>query len=89
MNLLEIWNRIGKQPLPTTGQDAKVFIDDEEYIINKVRYESGKWIGFEAVKKNCTTCKNNVVYPPAHTCDICGSLGQEEYGMWEAKNQSC
>ena len=35
---------------------------------------------------NCSTCKNNVKYPPPHTCDICTSLDQdEEYGMWEAK----
>lgn len=35
---------------------------------------------------NCSTCKNNVGFPPPHTCDICTSLDQEEeYGMWEAK----
>ena len=37
--------------------------------------------------KNCSTCKNNVEFPPPHTCDICTSLDQEEeYEMWEAKN---
>lgn len=37
--------------------------------------------------KNCTTCKNNVEFPPPHTCDICTSLDQEEeYEMWEAKD---
>ena len=35
---------------------------------------------------NCSTCKNNVEFPPPHTCDICTSLDQdEEYGMWESK----
>lgn len=35
---------------------------------------------------NCSTCKNNVEFPPPHTCDICTSLDQdEEYGMWETK----
>ena len=35
---------------------------------------------------NCSTCKNNIEFPPPHTCDICTSLDQEEeYGMWEAK----
>ena len=87
MKLLEIWKRLGRQPLTTAKyQDAKVFIDDKEYIITKVRYESGRWIGFEAVAKNCSTCKNNVEFPPPHTCDICTSLDQEEeYEMWEAK----
>lgn len=34
--------------------------------------------------KNCSTCKNNVEFPPPHTCDICTSLDQEEeYEMWE------
>lgn len=36
--------------------------------------------------KNCSTCKNNVEFPPPHTCDICTSLDQEEeYEMWEPK----
>ena len=35
---------------------------------------------------NCSTCKNNVEFPPPHTCDICTSLDQEEeYGMWERR----
>jgi hypothetical protein len=38
------------------------------------------------VIRNCSTCKNNVEYPPAHTCDICTSLDQDaEYEMWEKK----
>ena len=33
--------------------------------------------------KNCSTCKNNIEFPPPHTCDICTSLDQEEeYEMW-------
>jgi len=36
--------------------------------------------------KSCSTCKNNVEYPPPHTCDICTSLDQEEeYEMWKEK----
>lgn len=36
--------------------------------------------------KNCSTCKNNIEFPPPHICDICTSLDQEdEYMMWEAK----
>lgn len=36
--------------------------------------------------RNCSTCKNNVEFPPPHTCDICTSLDQEErYKMWESK----
>ena len=35
---------------------------------------------------NCSTCKNNVEFPPPHTCDICTSLDQdEEYEMWERR----
>lgn len=40
------------------------------------------------VEKSCSTCKNNVEYPPPHTCDICTSLDQEEeYEMWERKEE--
>ena len=36
---------------------------------------------------DCSTCKNNVEFPPPHTCDICASLDQEEeFSMWEAKD---
>lgn len=36
--------------------------------------------------KNCSTCKNNIEFPPPHTCDICTSLDrEEEYEMWEEK----
>lgn len=36
--------------------------------------------------KDCSTCKNNIEYPPPHTCDVCTSLDQEEeYEMWEVK----
>ncbi len=39
--------------------------------------------------KDCSTCKNNVEYPPPHTCDICTSLDQEEeYEMWEEKDNN-
>lgn len=90
MKLLEIWKRLGRQPLTTTKyQDARVFIDNKEYIITKIRYESGRLIGFEAVIKNCSICKNNVEFPPPHTCDICTSLDQEEeYSMWEEKSRT-
>lgn len=36
--------------------------------------------------RNCSTCRNNVEFPPPHTCDICTSLDQEEeYEMWAPK----
>ena len=37
------------------------------------------------VIKNCRTCVNNVEYPPPHTCDVCDSLDEELYCMWEPK----
>lgn len=40
---------------------------------------------FPGLNIDCSTCKNNVEYPPPHTCDICTSLDEEMYCMWEAK----
>lgn len=37
------------------------------------------------VIKNCRTCAHNVEYPPPHTCDICDSLDEKLYWMWEPK----
>lgn len=37
-----------------------------------------------SIEKSCKNCKNNVEYPPPHTCDECTSLANdEEYSMWE------
>lgn len=87
MKMIDIWKRIGKQPLHITQHsEAKVFIDDREYYITGIRYENGQPLGFDVVPIDCTTCKNNIEFPPPHTCDICTSLDQEEeYGMWETK----
>lgn len=89
MKLLKIWEKLGKQPLYITQHtDAKVFIKGltGEYQITGIHYENGKPLGFDAVSIDCSTCKNNVEFPPPHTCDICTSLDMEgEYGMWEAK----
>lgn len=49
MKLIEIWKRLGKQPLKITrNKEAVVFVDDKEYIISKIRYDRGKFLGFEA-----------------------------------------
>lgn len=89
MKLEKIWNKLGKQPLHITRHtDAKVFIAgiSGKYYITGIRYENGKPLGFNAVPIDCSTCKNNVEYPPPHTCDICTSLDrEEEHEMWEAK----
>lgn len=51
MKLLEIYKRIGKQPLRLTRtKEAIVFIGNREYRINKIRYENGTFVCFEADK---------------------------------------
>ena len=37
------------------------------------------------VIRNCKTCTHNVEYPSPHTCDVCDSLDEELYWMWEPK----
>ena len=52
MKLIEIWKRLGKQPLRITQhKNAIVFVDGEEYEISGIRYDSGKFIGFETKSK--------------------------------------
>lgn len=61
-------------------QNSKLKKDNERY---KEKLEE---LLYEGTTKDCSTCKNNVEFPPPHTCDICTSLDQEEeYEMWEAK----
>lgn len=85
MKLYKIWQRLGKQPLSITNhQDADVYVDGDQYFITNVKYDSGKCIGFDAVKKSCDNCVNNMDCPPPHTCDICLSLRTDDYySMWE------
>lgn len=48
MKLIKIWKRLGKQPLKITqNKEALVFIDDKEYVISKIRYDNGIFVGFE------------------------------------------
>lgn len=57
-------------------------LDELERLLKKYPDEESR----KRPVKNCSTCKNNVEFPPPHTCDICTSLDQdEEYEMWEAK----
>lgn len=52
MKLIDIWKRIGKQPLKVTQHtDAIVFVNGCEYVISNIKYESGKFIGFETKQK--------------------------------------
>lgn len=38
------------------------------------------------IDKTCKTCRNNVEFPPPHTCDVCNSLdAEDEYEMWQPK----
>lgn len=58
---------------------SKEISDITQFINEQCKYVSN-------VVKDCSTCKNNVEFPPPHTCDVCTSLDQEEeYEMWEAK----
>ena len=49
MRLIEIWKRLGKQPLKITqNKEAVVFIDGKEYVTSKILYDNGEFVGFEA-----------------------------------------
>lgn len=48
MRLIEIWKRLGNQPLKITqNKEALVFINGKEYVISKIRYYNGVFVGFE------------------------------------------
>ena len=61
---------------------------EEQILEDAAEIETDYGVDVSGCIVNCSTCKNNVEFPPPHTCDICTSLDQEEeYGMWEAKKQ--
>lgn len=61
---------------------------EEQILEDASKLEADYDIDIEDIQtiRNCSTYKNNVEFPPPHTCDICTSLDQEErYEMWESK----
>ena len=59
---------------------------EEQILEDAAEIEADYDVDISDCVANCSTCKNNVEFPPPHTCDICTSLDQdEEYGMWKAK----
>lgn len=49
IKLIEIWRRLVKQPLRITqNKETLVFIDGKAYVISKIRYNNGEFVGFEA-----------------------------------------
>jgi hypothetical protein len=91
MKFLNLWNRIGKQPIKDTKKlDVVVETEDGRYIVTKINYLNGKLYSLQAERITCNNCKNspqnNNGYCPPHTCDICTSLDEEEeFGMWNFK----
>ncbi|RKI83882.1 hypothetical protein [Thomasclavelia cocleata] len=80
MKLLEIWKRIGKQPLRITRRkDAIVFIGDSEYRIKNIRYDRGQFIGFEAKPKEKVEWISKEVKPKEDTWIIVKDKDGQEY----------
>ena len=78
MKLIEIWKRLGKQPLRITqNKEAIVFINGEEYIISKIRYDSGKFIGFETKPK--TRWFSEMIKPEEHKWVVVRDKDGREY----------
>ena len=89
MRLVQLWEKIGKQPLKTSQHiDVIVEVGEDKFFVNRINYKSGRFVSLNAEKICCKTCKNypqyNNGYATPHTCDMCTSLDNEEdYSMWE------
>ena len=80
MKLLEIWERIGKQPLRITRRkDAIVFVGDSEYKIKNIRYNHGQFIGFEAEPEEKVEWISKEVKPKEDTWIIVRDKDGNEY----------
>ena len=80
MKLLEIWERIGKQPLRITRRkDAIVFIGDSEYRIKNIRYDHGQFIGFETELKEKVEWISEEIRPKEHEWVIVRDKDGKEY----------
>lgn len=80
MKLLDIWERIGKQPLRITRRkDAIVFIGNAEYRIKNIRYDCGRFMGFEAELKEKVEWISKEVKPKENTWIIVRDKDGKEY----------
>ena len=80
MKLLEIWKRIGKQPLRIIHRkDAIVFVGDTEYRIKNIRYDHGQFIGFEVEPKEKVEWISKEFKPKEDTWIIVRDKNGEEY----------
>lgn len=83
MKLSGIWSKIGRQPLRITQHtDAKVFVGERIYYITDIKYENGKFLGFNGVQIRCSTCKH-LGYLGDQELGRCDNCTDENYSMWE------
>jgi hypothetical protein len=48
MKLIEIWERLGRQPYTVTNNtDAVVIVNGRAYVISNIHYHNGRFIAFE------------------------------------------
>lgn len=80
MKLLEIWERIGRQPLQIIRRkDAIVFIRDSEYRIKNIRYDRGQFIGFEAEQIEKVKWTSKEIKPKKYKWVIVRDKNGKEY----------
>lgn len=85
MKLIEIWKRLGKQPLKVTqNTEAIVFVNGEKYTISKVIYENGKFIGFDTKSRFGKEWFNKTIKPEKDKLVIVKDVYGNEYPdyMW-------
>ena len=89
MKLLELWKKIGKQPLKETRNiDVIVQCGDDKFFVNKIQYNNGKFECLQAKKISCPTCEHYQKDIP-HTCDLCTSSdNDEDYSMWKLRKEN-
>ena len=80
MKLLEIWKRIGKQPLKITRQkDAVVFVDGKKHKISNIVYDKGQFIGFNTESYNEIQWYNKSIKPEPNKWVIVRNDDGKEY----------
>ena len=62
-------------------QDRYAVLEKNFKALSKSHNESMD--GQNAVQAGYQTCLYNKEYPPPHTCDVCTSLDEKKYSMWE------
>lgn len=78
MKFIKIWEKLGKQTIKNLDKEAYVYVNDEKYKIEGIRYENGIPIGFNVIGE---LWRDSETKPDVHEWVIVCDKDGKEYDL--------